>query len=275
MSIAKVGDINLYYEVHGKGEPLVLIMGYTLRGGCGSELRDKLTGDYRIIVPDNRGTGRSDKPEIPYTTKMMAADVAGLLDVLGIGAANVLGYSMGGAIAQEFALNYPDRLNSLILAATSCGGPRSVLLTAEDMALMFNPELLNMSVEEAVRTTLPLTWDKEFVEKNPAIINRYIATRCEYPTPPQAIKSHQNALITLNTYDRLPDIKAPTLVIAGTEDRIVPHENSKILAERIHGAELALIENATHGVFISDPTDNVSKTVLDFLRRHSKARAKN
>jgi 3-oxoadipate enol-lactonase len=275
MSIAKVGDINLHYEVHGKGEPLVLIMGYTLRGGQFAELRDKLAGDYRVIVPDNRGTGRSDKPEIPYTTKMMAADVAGLLDVLGIGTANVLGYSMGGGIAQEFALNYPDRLNSLILAATTCGGPRAVLLTAEDMALMFNPELLNMSVEEASRTTLPLIWDKEFMKKNPAVIDRYIATRCEYPTPPQAIKSHQNAIITLNTYDRLPDIKAPTLVIAGTKDRIVPHENSKILAEKIHGAELALIENATHGVFISDPTDKVSKTIRDFLRRHSKASAKN
>jgi 3-oxoadipate enol-lactonase len=275
MSIAKVGDINLYYEVHGSGEPLVLIMGYGAHGGQWLEIRDKLSKEYRVIVPDNRGTGRSDKPEIPYTTEMMMGDLVGLLDVLGIGVANVFGYSMGGQIAQEFALNYPNRLNSLILAATSCGGPRAVLPAAEDMALLFNPELLNMSVEEAVRTTLPLTWDKEFVEKNRAVIDRYIATRCEYPTPPQAIKSHQNAIITLNTYDRLPDIKAPTLVIGGTEDRIVPHANSKLLASRIPNAELVIIENATHGVFISDPTDKVSKIVLDFLHRHPKARAKN
>jgi len=275
MPIAKVGDINLYYEVHGKGEPLVLIMGYTLRGGCGSELRDRLAGEYRVIVPDNRGTGRSDKPEIPYTTKMMAGDVAGLLDVLGIGVANVIGYSMGGQIAQEFALNYPDRLNSLILAATSCGGREAVHPVPEDMAVIFNPELLNMSVEEATHATLPLTWDKEFVEQNPTVIDRYIATRCEYPTPPQAIKSQQNSLMTFSSYDRLPDIKVPTLVIVGTKDRLMRCENSKLLASRIPGAELVMIDNAAHGVFISDPTEKVSKTILDFLRRHSNARAKN
>ncbi len=275
MSIAKVGDINLYYEVHGKGEPLVLIMGYTLRGGRGAELRDKLAGEYRVIVPDNRGTGRSDKPEIPYTTKMMAADIAGLLDVLGISVANVIGYSMGGQIAQEFALNYPDRLNSLILAATSCGGPRAVLPTPEDMAVFFNPELFNMPPEEASRAWLPLLWSEDFVQKNPAIIDRYVAIACEYPTPQQTAVSQQNALMTHDTYDRLLNIKAPTLVIVGTEDRLMPCENSKLLASRIPGAELVMIDNAAHGVFIGDPTEKGIKAVLDFLRRHSKARAKN
>jgi 3-oxoadipate enol-lactonase len=131
MSMAKVGDINLYYEIHGKGEPLVLIMGYGLRGGHWLDMQDKLTREYRVIVIDNRGTGQSDKPEIPYTANMMAGDVAGLLDVLGIDAANVFGYSMGGSIAQEFALNYPHRLNSLILGATHCGGFKSVTPTQD------------------------------------------------------------------------------------------------------------------------------------------------
>jgi pimeloyl-ACP methyl ester carboxylesterase len=275
MSIAKVGDINLYYEVHGEGEPLVLIMGYTLRGGRGAELRDKLAGEYRVIVPDNRGTGRSDKPEMPYTATMMAGDVADLLDVLEIDTANVFGYSMGGQIAQEFALNYPDRLNSLILASTSCGGSRAVLPTPEDMAVFFNPELFNMPPEEASRAWLPLLWSEDFVQKNPAIIDRYVAIACEYPTPQQTAVSHQNVLMTHDTYKRLPDIKAPTLVIVGTEDRLMPCENSKLLASRIPNAELVIIENAGHGLFISDPTEKVSKTVLDFLRRHSKARAKN
>lgn len=273
MPIEKVGDINLYYEVHGKGEPLVLIMGYTLRGGHWSELQDKLSKEYRVIVPDNRGTGRSDKPEIPYTVKMMAADVVGLLDVLGIGAANVFGYSMGGMIAQEFALHYPDRLNNLILAATSCGGNKAVLPAPHDMALIFNPELARMTPEQAARTILPLMWNKEFVANNPAAIERFVATSCEYPTPRQAVKSQQNAVMTHSTHDRLPDIKVPTLVIVGSNDRLMPCENSKILTAGIPGAELVIIENAGHGLFISDPTDKVSKIVLDFLRRHSKARA--
>lgn len=299
MPIAKVGDINLYYEVHGEGEPLVLIMGYGLRGGQWAELRDKLAGEYRVIVPDNRGTGRSDKPEKPYTTRMMAADVAGLLDVLGIGATNVFGYSMGGTIAQEFALNYPGRLTNLILGATICGGTRAVPATTEAVKFILSPgrtELRHifihplyllalkfilsagrteLSVEDRARDVIPWLWDKEFVENNNAAIERFIATCCEYPTPLQAYISQQNTMLTHNTYSRLPNIKAPTLVIAGTEDRIVPHENSKLLASRIPGAELVMINGAGHGVFISDTTEKVSQTVLDFLHRHSKARAKN
>jgi pimeloyl-ACP methyl ester carboxylesterase len=229
---------------------------------------------------------------------MMAADVAGLLDVLGIDTTNVFGYSMGGAIAQEFALNYPGRLTSLILGATTCGGSRAVPATTEAvkfllssgrtelrhifihplyllaMKFILSAGRTELSVEDRARDVIPWLWDKESVENNPAV-ERFISTYCEYPTPLQAYISHQNALITHNTYNRLPDIKAPALVIAGMEDRVVPHENSKLLASRISGAELVMIDGAGHGVFISDPTEKVSKTVLDFLRRHSKARGKN
>ena len=274
MAIAKVGDINLYYEVHGNGEPLVLIMGYTGSGKAWFSIQDILAREYRVIVIDNRGTGRSDKPEKPYTTRMMAADVAGLLDVLGIGAANVYGISMGGMIAQEFALNYTDRLNNLILGATSCGGSRAVPPTPEFMAFILDPELAKMSAADRARATIPWLWNKEFVEKNPAAIERFIALGSEYPTPPPTMVSQGNALMTHDTYDHLPDIKAPTLVIAGSGDRQFPYENSKLLASRIPNAELAIIENAGHG-FNSDSTEKASKIILDFLRRHSKARAKN
>jgi len=274
MSIAKVGDINLYYEVHGKGEPLVLIMGYGVSHIGWFLIQDKLASEHRVIVFDNRGTGRSDKLEIPYTTKMMAADVAGLLDILGIGAANVFGTSMGGMIAQEFALNYPDRLNNLILGATTCGGSRAISPTPEFMAVIFDPELAKMSAADRIHAMVPWTWNKEFVDNNPAAIERFIALTSEYPTPPQARVSQQNALMTHDTYDRLPDIKSPALVIAGSEDRQIPYENSKLLASRIPNAELAIIENAGHE-FFDDSTEKAIKIILDFLRRHSKAGAKN
>ena len=274
MPTAKVGDINLYYEVHGKGAPLVMIMGYTLRGEHGAELRDKLALEYRVIVPDNRGTGRSDKPEMPYTARMMADDVAGLLDVLGITSTSILGYSLGGMIAQEFALNYPDRLNNLILAATHCGRAKAVLPTPDDLALLFNPELAKMTPEEATRALLPLTWDKEFVANNSSVIERFVATSCECPITLQAIASQQNALFTHNAYDRLPGIKAPTLVIVGSNDRLTPCENSKMLAGQIPDAELVMIKGATHGVFLADPTGQVGEIILDFMHRHSEARVK-
>jgi len=274
MPIAKVGDINLYYEVHGKGETLVLIMGYTHRGGQWAELRDKLAVEYRVIVPDNRGTGQSDKPEMPYTANMMATDVAGLLDALGVGATNVLGYSMGGMIAQEFALNYPGRLDNLILCATHFGGSKAVW-NPESLVFFSNPELAKLSDEDRARASIPWIWSKEFVENNPAAIERFVATTVEHPSPLKARLSHQNVLLTHDTYERLPDIKAPTLIITGSEDLMIPCENSKLLASRIPNAELVIIDNAGHGLFVSDPTGKVSATVLDFLRRHSKARLKN
>ena len=274
MSFAKVGDINLYYEVHGKGEPLVLIMGIGLRGGHWFEILPKLAREYRVIVPDNRGTGRSDTPEMPYTAKMMAGDVAGLLDVLGIEKANVFGYSLGGMVAQEFALNYPDRLNNLILGATFCGGKRAVPLTPEAVAFLLDPERAKLTAEARARATIPWLWNKESAENNPSI-ERFVATFCEYPTTTNGFGNQTPLGVTLDTYDRLPDIKAPTLVITGTEDRIIPYENSKLLSSRIPGAELVMIDNAAHGIFIGDPTENGIKAVLDFLRRHSKARANN
>jgi pimeloyl-ACP methyl ester carboxylesterase len=249
-------------------------MGISLRGGHWFEILPKLAKEYRVIVPDNRGTGRSDTPEMPYTAKMMAGDVAGLLDVLGIEKATVFGYSLGGMVAQEFALNYPDRLNNLILGATFCGGKRAVPLTPEAIAFLFDPELAKLPVEDRARATIPWMWCKEAAENNPSI-EQFIATSCEYPTTTSGFKNQTSVGVTLDTYDRLPDIKVPALVITGTEDRIMPYENSKLLASRIPGAELVMIDNAAHGVFIGDPTDKVSKIVLDFLHRHSKARAKN
>jgi len=271
MSTAKVGDINIYYEVHGSGEPVILIMGYGLRAGHWLDVHDKLASGYRVIVFDNRGTGRSDKPEIPYTANMMAGDVIGMLDVLDIRAANVFGYSMGGMIAQEFALNYPNRLNSLILGGTFFGGPRAVQMSPEAVTSLLG--LAKMSEKDKAYALIPWLWNNAFVEDNPSAINWFITTFSEYPTPAHTYLSQANVVMSFNTYDRLPDIKAPTLVITGDEDRIIPHENAKILADRIPNAKLEIIRNSGHGIFISDPTEKVSKIVSDFLRRHAKARA--
>ena len=140
------------------------------------------------------------------------------------------------------------------------------------MAFLFDPELAKLSEEDRARGTIPWLWNKEFAENNPAAIERFIAISCEYPTPPQTYLSQGNAVMTLDTFDRLLDIKAPTLIIAGTQDRSMPYENSKLLASRIPNAELAIIENAGH-MFFTDSTEKASKIILDFLRRHSKARA--
>ena len=134
MPTVKVNDINIYYETHGEGEALVLIMGY---GGNSSGWFRQIPGlsqEYGVVAFDNRGTGQSDKPDIPYTMEMMAGDIAGLLEAIGIGAAHIYGVSMGGMLAQEFALRYPGMVISLILGCTTCGGSHSIMPDAEAMA---------------------------------------------------------------------------------------------------------------------------------------------
>jgi len=266
MAIVKVGDINLYYEIHGEGDPLLLIMGYGSNCGHWFVIRDRLAKEHRLIMFDNRGTGRSDKPDIPYTAEMMTGDIIGLLDVVGIGATNVFGVSMGGMIAQEFVLNYPGRVKSLILGCTSCGGPNAVKATPEATAFLFDPGRAKLSDEEKAYTTIPWLWNQDFIDKHPEAVKRYVATTTEHPTPPHAYMCQANFILNFNSYDRLREIKAPTLVICGAQDRLIPHENSRVLASRIPGSELVVLEKAGHG-FISDSAEESSKIILDFLCR--------
>lgn len=267
MSVAKIGDINLYYEVHGEGEPLLLIMGYGSNSGHWFVIRDRLAKEHRLIMFDNRGTGRSDKPDIPYTAEMMTGDIIGLLDAIGIGATNVFGVSMGGMIAQEFTLRYPGRVKRLILGCTSCGGSNAVRSTPEATAFLFNPERAKLTDEEKAYSTIPWLWKQDFIDKHPEAVKRYVATTTEHPTPPYAYMCQANFVLTFDSYDRLPEIKAPTLVICGAEDRLIPSENSQILASKIVDSELVILENAGHG-FISDSAEESSKMILQFLKRH-------
>lgn len=270
MPSAKVGDVNLYYEVHGSGEPLVLIMGFGFRAKHWFAIYEKLAEENTVILFDNRGTGQSDKPDIPYTSKMMAGDVLGLMDLLGLRTASIFGISMGGMIAQEFAITYPDRIDNLILGATSCGGQHALPTPPETVAFLFNPERAKLTEEQRARDTIPWLWNSDFVERNPEAVERFIATSVEYATPPYALNCQANLLMTFDSYDRLKDITAPTLVITGSSDRIIQPGNSQILASKIRGAELVIIEHSGHG-FITDATQQASQAILNFLRTHRKS----
>ena len=203
--------------------------------------------------------------------QMMAADVRGLLDAIGIDRANIFGVSMGGMIAQEFALNYPDKVISLVLGCTQCGGKQSVLPTQEALEFLFSPEIAKLPVAERARQTAPWLWTQEFIDKNPKAVELYVETTAKYPTPPHGFACQSQAIIHHDSYERLPQIKAPTMVIVGDADRVVPPENSKILASRIQGAELVFVKNAAHG-FTEAP--EATRAILDFLKRHPKGKEK-
>jgi pimeloyl-ACP methyl ester carboxylesterase len=271
MPKVKVGDINMYYEIHGKGEPLVMIMGL---GGNLEWMRPAIptySREYRLILFDNRGSGQSDAPDIPYTMEMMADDTAGLLDAIGIDSAHIQGASMGGMIAQQFVLRYPERVISLILACTYCGGPGSSLMTDPEM-IEAGQRMQSLSGKELMMETLRLGVSQKFIDENPSHVQEIVKMMAKHPMTPQGQMGQGQACATHNTYDRLPEIKAPTLVIAGDADKIIPVENSRIIASRIPGAELVILKNMGH-MFVTEAADESNRIMLEFLRRHSAKKA--
>jgi len=267
MPKVKVGDINIYYEIHGKGEPLVMIPGATAGVDWSFRIIPVFSREYKVVAFDNRGAGQSDAPDVPYTTEMMADDLAGLLDAIGIDSAHIEGASMGGMIAQQFALRYPERVISLILACTSFGGPHSIITTdPEIMDALQHPK--ELPLKENMMETLRLTMSQEFIDQNPGFIQELTAKMMEHPVSPHGQMRQVEAVMGCDMYERLPEIKAPTLVIHGEVDRSLPVENARILAARIPNAELVTLKNMGH-LFMFEAFDESNRIMLDFLRRHS------
>jgi 3-oxoadipate enol-lactonase len=271
MPKAKVGDINIYYEIHGKGEPLVFIPGAFSSGDVFFMHVPVFSREYQVVTYDPRGTGQSDAPDIPYTMEMMADDLVGLLDIVGVDAAHIYGTSLGGMIAQHFALHYPKRVKSLILACTGFGSAHGVNTTDTEVIDFFQhpPQL---PPEEWAMRMFRLTMSREFIDKNPELIKQNIEVLLKHPAPITGMIRHGQLGAAHNTYERLPEIKAPTLVLHGEIDRVMPVENGRILASRIPGAELVIFEKMGH-LFTLEAFDESNRVTLDFLRRHhSKAK---
>jgi len=265
MPTAKVDDIQLYYEEHGQGEPLLLIMGLGASIMSWSEQIPTFSREFRVIAFDNRGAGRSDKPAVRYTIARFADDAAGLMDALGIDSAHVYGQSMGGFIAQELALRHPQRVRTLVLGSTSCGGRQAIVGSPENLAIIGMMNVL--SPREAAEKGLPLFYSEEFIRRHhDALIERSLR-EAELRPPPDAFGRQVQAAGRHKTFDRLPDIRCPTLVITGSDDRVVPADNSRILTERILGAELAVLPGAGHGYLVEKAAES-NAIVLKFLCRH-------
>jgi len=269
MPISHVNDINIYYEVHGQGEPLLLIMGYGANSRWWVSQIPVFSKEYSVIIFDNRGAGLSEKPDTPYTIPMMADDAAGLLKAIGVDAAHVFGISMGGMIAQELVLNHPEAVLSLVLGCTTAGGHNAVLADREALDFLLNHEhRQQLSLEEQGRELLQFLFTEEFIARNRNALDAFIAEIYENPTPLHAYRRQGEAIMSFKAYDRLPEIQAPALVMAGTADRLIPVENSRILASRIPDAELIIYENVGHG-FIGEIPNEVNRDVLEFLKKYS------
>ena len=263
----QVGEVSLNYDVAGKGEPMLMIMGLGASSAVWDpELVAELARRLRVITFDNRGTGQSDKPDAPYSIEMFADDAAGLLGKLEVPRAHIFGVSMGGMIAQEFALRHPGRTATLTLGCTTAGGARAVPPPLESLKLLTAPRE-GVAPEELVRRSWPLTYTPKYIAENRARLEAAIARLLKHPTPPFAFQRQLEATYTLKTFERLPQIKAPTLVVTGADDVLIPAKNSEIIAAQIPGAQLHIIAGVGHA-FMDEGRDEFLKVFLPFVKSH-------
>jgi pimeloyl-ACP methyl ester carboxylesterase len=198
--------------------------------------------------------------------EMFADDAVGVLVELKINRAHVFGVSMGGMIAQEFALRHPARTVTLTLGCTTAGGQHSVPPLPESMKVLTAPRV-GVSPEEIIRRGWPLSYTPDYIEKNRTKLEAAIPRLLKHPTPPFAFQLQLEATYTLKTWDRLPEISAPTLVITGAQDCLIPARNSELLAERIPGATLHLIQDVGHAFMNQSPREFLS-VFVPFVKQH-------
>ena len=268
MPKVKVGDVYLNYDLQGAGDPLLMIMGLGASSAAWDpELVAELARSFHVITFDNRGTGQSDKPDAPYSIEMFADDAAGVLDNLKIPRAHIFGVSMGGMIAQEFALRHPARTATLTLGCTTPGGKHAVPPPAESLKILTAPRE-GVAPDEVIRRGWPLGYTKKYIEENRAVLEAAIPRLLKYPTPPYAFQRQMEGTYTLKTFDRLPQIKAPTLVVTGAEDVLIPAKNSEILAAHIPGAKLHIIPGVGHA-FMAEGRAEFVKAFVPFVKSHA------
>jgi 3-oxoadipate enol-lactonase len=267
MPFASVSDgTRLYYEEvgSGTGEPLLLISGQGSDHTDWDGLRDDFASRYHVIVFDHRGTGQSDKPkEPPYSTRGFAHDTVDLLDHLGIARAHAYGVSMGGRICQWLGIDFADRIGALVLGCTTPGNAHGIRRPADVDSAMANR---SADPEAIMRTMLDAIVSPAWQAAHPEYITQSMQ-RFEHPIPEYAQMLHYKASEGHDTWDLLPTITAPTLVIHGSEDRINPTANAYLLAERIPGAELYIVDGGRHGFFM-EFREEANRVINDFLARH-------
>lgn len=263
MPKVQVGNVGLYYEEHGAGEPLVLVPGFGTGLWIWYRQIPALAEHFRVIAFDPRGVARSDKPDEPMLMRGYADDVAALLEALNVESTHVLGASFGGFVAQEFALAHASRTRRLVLCCTSFGGPRHCPPAPETLQAIASTKGLNS--EERVRENLLLAFSHAFISEQPEEVERVIGLRAENDVPEYAYLRQLQAAMAFNAEERVANISAPTLVITGDADVIVPHENSANLAAQIPGARLRVVEGGSHTFFIERP-EEFNSAVIEFIK---------
>lgn len=248
----------IYWEEAGSGEPMLMIMGLSFTHEMWFRVLPHLAS-FRTITFDNRGVGRSSVPPGPYSIVTMAEDALAVLDAAGWESAHIVGASMGGMIAQEIALRYPQRVRTLTLGCTTYSG-----LFCRWPRFSRGPGLHWFRTADRVTRERSLRHMLYAADTPDERIEEDIRVRCECAWNMKGVLSQLAGILMWNSYGRLPSIRIPTLVLHGTEDHLLPLKNGRVLAARIPGAQLEIIQNAGH-ILTTDQPEVTVKHLLGFL----------
>jgi pimeloyl-ACP methyl ester carboxylesterase len=264
MPFAQSGNTRIWYDTRGTGPALLLVPGQGSDHTGWLPLVPLYSRESQVILFDHRGTGQSDAPDDGYSTREFARDAVAVLDAAGVDRAHCYGVSMGGRVCQWLGIEHGDRVLSLVLGCTTPGDRCGVKRPPEvDAWMSSRPE----SPEARAEVMLDAMFTPAFVARNPQVRELYLE-RARNPLPPRIQKLHYQASQGHDACDRLGEIASPTLVIHGSDDMVNPTANAAILAERIAGAELVIVEGARHGYFLEFREES-DGAVRDFLRRHN------
>jgi 3-oxoadipate enol-lactonase len=260
-----IGDNELNYERAGEGEPLLLIQGMSgTHLSWGEPFLAPLRESFDVVIFDNRGIGLSAPIDGPFTIAEMAEDTLGLLDELGIESAHVVGISMGGMIAQELALARPERLRSLTLGCTYCGGPGSQLMPEESVQKL----LAGMSSgdrEKAIRASYEVNLSPAF-RADEARYDAFHRMATEVPVAKRTIELQAQAIFGHDTSARLGEISAPTLIVHGTDDAVLPYPNGQLISSLMPHAGFETLEEVGHMFWWEQPDRSA-----ELVREHALA----
>jgi len=268
MPLLKVDDADIYYEVRGEGQPFVFIAETACDGDVWNMYQvPEFSRDHRTILTDYRGTGRSTRTPMRYTTRMFADDIAAVMNHVGAEKAVMCGHSMGGRVAQLLALEHPEKVSKLILASSGAAHPG-----AHGIPLKIATEMVEMGYQNYVREhTIEVGWTERYAREHPEKIEAFLEVRMANLASVECYFRHVIARQEHDTLNRLADIRVPTLVLVGDDDHAVvsdiSHRNgAEILAKGIPNAKLVLLPGERHSYFFSNP-EAAHTAIREFLAR--------
>ena len=273
---ALVNNISICYEIHGDGDPVLLVHGFGAKKESWIAQTEPLSQHFKVIKFDNRGAGKSDRPDGPYTMEVFADDINGLLDILETKKTHIIGWSLGGMIVQNFILKYPEKVNKMVLINTNYGTPdESGAEVYKNMRLQGLKSIKEDPVKafwQSIRTDYYIKFRKQ-MEADPSkkwydlwSADDLIQESIIDPPTEKDVIVQAGAIATHHTFDRLHEIKNETLLITSSHDRITPQSVMEEMHERIPNSTLKLIDKAGHGSPRSRAPE-INQMIIEFLKK--------